>query len=57
MLGPLLGSYIYENIGSEFAFYTEGTLAIILCIFLAIYFRNMKKINLKGTGETPINIE
>lgn len=57
MLGPLVGSYIYENIGSEFAFYTEGTLAIILCIFLAIYFRNMKKINLKGTGETPINIE
>jgi len=42
MLGPIAGSYIYENIGSKIVFYAKGMLIIILCIFSVVYFNRIR---------------
>jgi MFS family permease len=43
MLGPIVGGYIYENLGSETGFYIKGIMAVVLCIFAIYYFNRIRQ--------------
>lgn len=54
-IGPIVGAFIYENIGDNIVFYTKGSLLIAMTILICyIYIRQWSKIKLEK--EPRINL-
>lgn len=48
-MGPIVGSYIYNNIGNNIVFYVKGSLFLGITVFLFyIYIKKMKEVKLEN---------
>lgn len=55
-IGPLVGTYIFENIGSSIVFYLKGALLIIMTAFICYIYTKFKS-NIKRKIVTEISEE